>query len=362
MGACTGCGQLVLVLINILFSVVGIALLVVACLVRFGSGVFDSYLEDGYTEFKLAVEIATKGKLDISGLDIGDIVGDAAIAFIVIGAFFFVLGIFGCCGAICKAKSLLVIYAVVLGVIFLAEVIFVILLFTMKSKIDGWIQGPLEDTLNEKYTGSNGSDPFTLTINFVMREFECCGIKGQGDFNSTTSWRRPDPAMVVPYVCCMDTNDTNCVTNPTSNNSYTEGCYNTVNNWLTDNKNVLIGVGSGVAAVQMLLIICSVVICCQRRREKLDDSYDSKDDIPIQPYRRELPDPHGHNNPGYHGAGSYPDLHREPGGYGARETGFPQDNLDEQPRGRGHSQPYQGRTDLYTGPPEAYGGDRRYHR
>ncbi|WAR06588.1 TSN3-like protein [Mya arenaria] len=307
MGACTGCGQLVLVLINILFSVVGIALLVVACLVRFGSGVFDSYLEDGYTEFKLAVEIATKGKLDISGLDIGDIVGDAAIAFIVIGAFFFVLGIFGCCGAICKAKSLLVIYAVVLG-------------------------------------------------------FECCGIKGQGDFNSTTSWRRPDPAMVVPYVCCMDTNDTNCVTNPTSNNSYTEGCYNTVNNWLTDNKNVLIGVGSGVAAVQMLLIICSVVICCQRRREKLDDSYDSKDDIPIQPYRRELPDPHGHNNPGYHGAGSYPDLHREPGGYGARETGFPQDNLDEQPRGRGHSQPYQGRTDLYTGPPEAYGGDRRYHR
>ena len=65
-----------------------------------------------YAEFKSVVKLATKGDVDISDLDIGDLVGDAAIAFIVLGAFFFLLGIFGCFGAICKAKSLLIVVSV----------------------------------------------------------------------------------------------------------------------------------------------------------------------------------------------------------------------------------------------------------
>lgn len=88
----------------------GLALLVIAVLVKTGSSVFDSLLSDAYNKFVTAIEKAAGDEnLNIGDLDIGKIVGDAAIAFIVIGAFFFVLGIFGCFGAVCKARVLLTI-------------------------------------------------------------------------------------------------------------------------------------------------------------------------------------------------------------------------------------------------------------
>lgn len=84
------------------------------CLVRFGSDAVDSYLQDAYDAFQKALEEAG-ADTNLSDLDIGDVVGDAALAFIVIGAFFFVLGIFGCIGAVCKVKCLLVIVSAIVS-------------------------------------------------------------------------------------------------------------------------------------------------------------------------------------------------------------------------------------------------------
>lgn len=96
-----------------MLQLIGIVLLVVACLVRFGSDFLDSYLQDAYSAFQKALEEAAHDKdINISDLDIGDIAGDASLAFIVIGAFFFVLGIFGCIGAVCKVKFLLIVVSI----------------------------------------------------------------------------------------------------------------------------------------------------------------------------------------------------------------------------------------------------------
>ena len=79
-------------------------------MVRFGSDLLDSYLQDAYRAFQKALEeAAADDNVDLSDLDIGDIAGDASVAFIVIGAFFFILGIFGCIGAVCKVKFLLIV-------------------------------------------------------------------------------------------------------------------------------------------------------------------------------------------------------------------------------------------------------------
>lgn len=71
---------------------------------------FDSLLQDAYNKFVTAVkEAAADQDFSLGDLDVGKLVGDAAIAFIVIGGFFFLLGVFGCLGAVCKAKVLLTI-------------------------------------------------------------------------------------------------------------------------------------------------------------------------------------------------------------------------------------------------------------
>lgn len=355
MGCCEGCGQILLVLINFLFSLIGIALLVVACLVRFGSDLLDSYLQGAYSAFQKALEeAAASNDVNISELDIGDLAGDASLAFIVIGAFFFVLGIFGCIGAVCKVKFLLIVYTIVLLTIFVAELIFVILLFTIKSTIDGWIRTPLITKLEEDYTGTNGTDPFSLTMNFVMHEFKCCGIDNYSEFNATSKWNRTQNDQIIPYICCMNTKDKTCVTNPSSNNSYIDqGCYEAINDWLTDHSNVLIGVGAGVAAVQLLLIIFSLIICCQNRNND-DDKNSYSDDIAIQPYRE--PEQYGHQNNYYNGSppNSHSDLRSQQYRYGGYQG-------QQQPYDRAYPEPYKGRHDYYTGPPAGY-GTRDPHR
>lgn len=357
MGCCEGCGQILLVIINLLFSLIGIVLLVVACLVRFGSDLVDSYLQNAYTAFQQALQDAAHdSNINISDLDIGDIAGDASLAFIVIGAFFFVLGIFGCIGAVCKVKFLLIVYTIVLVTIFIAEVVFVILLFSIKSTIDGWIRTPLIDKLQEDYTGTNGTDPFTLSMNFVMHEFKCCGIDSYTEFDNATKWIRRDPSQRVPYICCDDSNDTSCTLNPSGNNSYIDqGCYEAVNDWLTDHSSVLIGVGASVAAVQLVLIISSIVICCQNRNN-VDDKNSYSDDIAIQPYR-ESPDAVGYQNASYYGSphSSQSDIRSQQYRYGPRSPA-------SQYNDRVYPEPYKGRHDYYTGPPEGYGSRDPYSR
>ncbi|XP_045208026.1 tetraspanin-1-like [Mercenaria mercenaria] len=355
MGCCEGCGQILLVLINLLFSLIGIALLVVACLVRFGSDLLDSYLQDAYSAFQKALEdAASDNNINISDLDIGDIAGDASLAFIVIGAFFFILGIFGCIGAVCKVKFLLIVYTIVLMTIFIAELVFVILLFTIKSTLDGWIRSPLITKLQDDYTGINGNDTFTLTMNFVMHEFECCGIDNYKEFNNSKRWKRTID-QTIPFICCKNSSDTQCVSNPSENNSFIDqGCYEAVNNWLTDHSSVLIGVGTSVAAIQLLLIIFSLVICCQSRKDD-DDKNSYSDDIAIQPYRE--PEGYGHQNDYYNGSppSSHSDLRSQQYRYGPRSPG-------NQYNDRIYPEPYKGRHDYYTGPPEGYGTRDPYRR
>ena len=90
------------------FQVIGLALFIAACIVRWGTDIVDKYFQDAYDKFVKALEEAG-GSSDISQLNIGDLLGDATIAFIVIGLFFFLLGIAGSIGACCKVRCLLIV-------------------------------------------------------------------------------------------------------------------------------------------------------------------------------------------------------------------------------------------------------------
>lgn len=366
MGVCDGCGRIILVIINILFSLIGLALFIASCIVRWGTDIVDKYLQDAYNAFVKALE-ESGASTDISELNISDLLGDATIAFIVIGLFFFLLGIIGCVGACCKVRCLLIVYAVILITIFVAEVVFVILLFTISSKIDSWLQTPILDKIKEDYTGTNGTDAFTLAINFVMHRFECCGIKNATDFTEAKKWPGRAENYSVPLICCKNISDTACAEQPTSTNSYVDqGCYKAITDWINDHKDILIGIGAGVAAVQLLLIIFSIVICCRNRKDDDIDSY--SEEIPIQPYRNSK-DLYGERNEYFQAS---PKSRREPSapnGYGSSTIEHRGGTGDQGKgytlyRGRGggtepgFSESYAGRTDYYTGPPNGYDSRR----
>ncbi|XP_021361807.1 tetraspanin-9-like [Mizuhopecten yessoensis] len=269
MGACSGCGQIILVLINLLFALVGILLLTVGCIVKWGESIMDDVLSDWYNNFRKALEEAGVDNSSIANFNIEEFLQDAAIAFIVIGAFFFLLGIIGCLGACCKVRALLICYSIIIVMVILVELTFVILLFAIREEVDGWLKEPLQTAIANDYTGTNGTDAVTLGLNFIMSEFECCGVETYSEFNNTAKkWQKLLPNQIIPLICCRNASRTNydCLTSPTTNNSFSDkGCYSAIEDWVDDNADILIGSGAAVAAVEILLVLFACVVCAKNK-------------------------------------------------------------------------------------------------
>lgn len=68
----------------------------------------NNLLQDSYSRLTAALKDAGVDS-SLNDFNIADFVGDATLAFIILGAFFFVLGILGCVGACCQVKCMLVI-------------------------------------------------------------------------------------------------------------------------------------------------------------------------------------------------------------------------------------------------------------
>jgi hypothetical protein len=69
----------------------------------------NNVLQDSYSKLTSALEEARVNDVNLNDFNIADFVGDATLAFIILGNFFFILGIIGCVGTCCKVKAMLVI-------------------------------------------------------------------------------------------------------------------------------------------------------------------------------------------------------------------------------------------------------------
>lgn len=86
MGACKGCSQFFLVLVNIIFSLIGIALLVVGCIVRWGNEFMNNLLQDSYSKLTKALQDAGVDS-NLNDFNIADFVGDATLASLYLAPF-----------------------------------------------------------------------------------------------------------------------------------------------------------------------------------------------------------------------------------------------------------------------------------
>ncbi|XP_066503573.1 tetraspanin-18a isoform X2 [Hoplias malabaricus] len=143
------------------------------------------------------------------------------------GSMLFLLGFLGCCGAIRENKCLLLFFFLLILIIFLAELGAAILAFIFREHLT---RNYFTSELKTYYQGRNSTDVFTATWNTIMNTFECCGVNGAEDFNMDSLFRKLNPSIVVPEVCCQRNdllmNKEECLvgTKPFHN----KGCYSAV--------------------------------------------------------------------------------------------------------------------------------------
>uniref|UniRef100_A0A0K2V286 Uncharacterized protein n=2 Tax=Lepeophtheirus salmonis TaxID=72036 RepID=A0A0K2V286_LEPSM len=110
----------------------------------------------------------------------------------------------------------------------------------------------------------------------MMAELHCCGVDNSEDFRSAVKFMQMVNAngnkQVIPESCCkLDPNvdvaffkpaDDQCTLDPTPLNSYMkQGCFNVINDWISSNLRIVIGVAIGILGVQLIGIIFAFCLC-----------------------------------------------------------------------------------------------------
>ena len=175
------------------------------------------------------------------------------------GAFFVVVGLWGCGVALREDRCMLLFYSTILSVILLVETATATAIIYFKDNVEDYLKAFLVGMIKDRYDGasigSNGQlsaspDALTAAWDQLQASQNCCGVTNYTDYENGTQWRRNVTLTVdgsnmaftalVPVVCCkmVDTMKASinvsavqfvdlhqCLSTANSNSTHTEPCY-----------------------------------------------------------------------------------------------------------------------------------------
>lgn len=212
------CAKYLLFIFNILFVILGLALIIVGALAQ-------SFVVGHFRE---------------------------AIFVIIIGGVIFIVAFFGCCGAIKENRCMLITFAVFLLVILLLCIVGAIIGFVFRNEAKDKAHDQLYSYIKEYKNESVERE----TIDFLQKDGECCGINNYTDWGLNEQYNKSES---VPDSCCKDDKD-GCgqggLIDPEKIN--THGCISYIEELLVKYY-VAIGV---ITVILALTVIMGIILAC----------------------------------------------------------------------------------------------------
>ncbi|XP_065896761.1 tetraspanin-33-like [Dysidea avara] len=217
--------------------------------------------------------------------DYGDVsssvLASPAIACMTIGSVLFVLGLLGCLGALVEMYYALMLYAILLSILLLAEMGIVIFVFIRRDDSEELVREQLEELIVEY---RNNPDLQNLIDDIQSDLLECCGIDGPDDWQLNPYFNCSSPSLQacsVPFSCCLPeenstTVNTQCgdgVLEPGNRGNlpnviYTNGCYEEFEELINDLLPALAGIVLGVIVLELVNIFLSIGLALDIHRER----------------------------------------------------------------------------------------------
>lgn len=237
--------KVILVVVNTLFLLFGLAIAIAGLVFKFGGDLLKSDIKKVFENVKIDI---------VGGVDLYQLVNSLATVFIVLGFIIVLIGFLGCFGACCQWRWMLVVYAILVMILLVAQLVIVIMFAVFRNKVDDQFKNDLKKLLKEKY----GSDQeYTNSFNSMFQSFQCCGIEKPSDI----------PTLTLPKECCPNP-DPISKTCTISTKLY-PGCYPKIESYISTYNGVFIGVGVAVLIFQLLCIIFAFCLCSVIGGEKM---------------------------------------------------------------------------------------------
>ncbi|CAC5393158.1 TSPAN18 [Mytilus coruscus] len=204
--------------------------------------------------------------------DMEEIFEIVAMAIIASGVAVACVAFIGFCGACCKWRPFLILYAVILLCVSAGEMVVVYYLIEVKTEVNKTVEVTLLGLLST-YEGNFGGI-ITMAWNGLFVTFECCGVNKQSETDdfSMSIWNSTRGSQIIPGYCCKGADylsglllaGKECTTNPTSLNSYYgEGCYTAIEEAIEEYSSIFISTSIAVLVVEMVAVIASFCLFVQ---------------------------------------------------------------------------------------------------
>uniref|UniRef100_T1HCX5 Tetraspanin n=2 Tax=Rhodnius prolixus TaxID=13249 RepID=T1HCX5_RHOPR len=228
-----------LFIFNLIFAISGLAVLIIGGVVLANVGEFQRYVDS-------------------------TVLGPP-IVLIVVGAIIFLIASLGCCGAIKENYYMLIAFAVLLGVIFIIELAVGIAASVAKDDFTTALRSSLESSMTN-YTATKADKE---SWDGIQKSLKCCGI------SNPKGWEKVVGNGQVPITCCREgtapTPSSNPPTCPFSTDQtlvFQEGCYDKIKLKIKDNIIVIMGVGIGIAFIELAGIVLAVCLAATIKKEQ----------------------------------------------------------------------------------------------
>jgi len=225
MGCGMGCVRCLLFFANVGLWLTGIALVAVGALVLNSFGSYLSFTDKNFPH--------------------------AAVFIIAVGVLVFIIGFLGCCGAITGNYCMLMSFSILMGIVFVLEVVAGILAFAYKGKINDEGSKALSRGV-KNYDAKDENNKAAAFMDRVQRGYQCCGKNGPKDYS--------DEGKEYPISCCGK-----YFGECKKIEIYQKGCEKDFEIVLGGSLRLVGGISIGIASSHLMLIIFA---CCYMRSIK----------------------------------------------------------------------------------------------
>lgn len=250
---------MILVLLNMLFLLISLALLAVGVIVKFFAAKLLGPL------LGTVSSAATKSGFNIPELDkVKELpfLDQIGVALIIFGSVLMVISFCACCGACCEWRPLLVVFVVLMMILVIAQAVVGGLFLATDSSLHDNIKKTIVDKIQSDYKHDDQNDVFSIAINLMNYLLECCGMSGYADFETTN----------VSPTCCLKKiieDKTNAYTasallckdgKPLPTDVNQQGCYTKLQDLISSNLTIAAVVLAMLLLLQVIEIIFAIVI------------------------------------------------------------------------------------------------------
>ncbi|XP_074657183.1 tetraspanin-1-like [Tubulanus polymorphus] len=241
---------------NLVFFLVGGALLGLGIAMYFDSTIVSTVIN----------------MIPVTGNDsIISLLASSIYVLIAVGAFIFVFGFFGCCGAYRENKLCLSIYAILVALVVILQIAAGILAGIYSQDAIPAIKTKLKAVIVTDYTGSWSGNAASLFVETLQIQLECCGVDSYTDLQNATNWNRGSKQ--VPESCCFLSNkasvppsypnpvNSSCPEYPTTSNSYYQtSCISLITSYVSKYSTWVIGVAIGLVLLELICIGAAIFL------------------------------------------------------------------------------------------------------